>query len=130
MSEDEMGRKDFLKYLLRKTASVTAKVTDDFLEPFRQAGNTAEKILTTRLISLEEFNNTPKLLSAVKPPLYIVGDKEKGIFAVSALCKNDGFLLAYLSQEDVLLCQICGEKYSTTELAVVPLSIKEGYIYK
>ena len=130
MGNDEMGRKDFLKYFFSKTVSLTAKVTEDFLEPLRQAGNTAEKILTTPLLPLEEFNNTPKLLSAVKPPIYIVGDKEKEIYAVSALCKNDGFLLTYLPQEEVLLCQICGAKYSAIELAVIPLSIKEGYIYK
>lgn len=138
MDKNTMGRKDFFKYLLGRTKSITAQVAGEILEPFHQAEETAKNMLTTPLIALDEYHDQPKLLSSAKPPLYLVGEKDKNLTAISAICKEDGFLLTYLHQEHALYCPMCAKKhvlkfsetFIETDLTVFPLAVKEGYLYK
>jgi hypothetical protein len=88
------------------------------------------------LMPLSEFDGSVKLLTSTKPPLYLIGEINDKIMAVSALCAQDGFLFSYQPQDDSLYCAICGVKHVIsrtderieTDLATIPLFVKEGQI--
>ena len=135
-----MGRGEFFKYVFQKTVSVVSNFTEDVLEPFRDAGEAAHKMLSIFLLSTDEYTNQPKLVTSVTPAIYLIGELHKNLTAFSAICSTDGFLLSHLPRENCFYCSACGSKHVlefgensvTTNLTVYPLAVNEDniYIYK
>lgn len=131
-----IGRADFFKQIFREAASVAAQFAGDIMKPLNNAEKVAESILFEPLITVDEYNGEPKLLTSVKPPLYILGKPDKNLTGYAATCTNDGFLLSYLAHEDVLYCSACRTKHHltyeedrvVTDLQATPLAVNEGHI--
>lgn len=132
-----MDRASFLKHLFSKTTSVAYQLTGDSFGLLHRAEEVAEGLLAHPLIPIEQYHNEPKLLTSSEPPLYLIGDIDKNLAAISAICPEDGFLLQYLPQEKTFYCGICGSRHTltyndehlVTGLPVFALAIKKGLIY-
>src|SRR3990172_521624 len=117
MNEEAIGRAGFLKRLFRSAATtayeLSSGLADETLKPLRRAEESVRGSLAVPLIPVCEYGTTPtpKLLIAHKPPLYLVGDIEGDLRALSATCPNDSFLLTYLPQDGVLYCAACGARH-------------------
>jgi hypothetical protein len=136
MNDKTMARADFFKYVIGKTASLVSKAAEDFTKPLSAASVAAVHTITKPLLSVGEFDCEIKLLASSTPPLFLMGDLNKGISAISALCENDSFLLSYQAHDETFFCGVCGATHKLNrlengieiDLETIPLVIVEGNI--